>query len=161
MTQGTAQNPNMPPLIDRPRRAWPPDGQFVDEIRIVTVPRLKESELSGDEWRISARIEFYRKGQLLGTRTWRDVETAARFLDWSMTHLREDGEVAKVNTDDLCDQEGCAEKAAVTYRLKKRYCRDGHPSEPFGTELRRFCERHKYRGDSALDDNDDNYEVVQ
>lgn len=41
------------------------DDEWIDEVRIVTVPRWKESELSGDEWRFSTRIELYRKGHLL------------------------------------------------------------------------------------------------
>lgn len=145
----------------RIHRAGRPDGQFIDEVRIVTVPRFKESELSGDEWRISARIEFYRKGQLIGQKSSRDVETAARFLDWYMVNFREDGKVADAKIDDLCDQEGCAEQATVTYRLKARYCREGHKTELFGTEVRRFCERHKSRGDCALEDSDANYEIFQ
>jgi hypothetical protein len=45
------------------RRALRPDAQAFDEVRIVTVPRYKISGLSGDEWRISSHIEFYRKGR--------------------------------------------------------------------------------------------------
>ena len=114
-TTGVAANPDAPPYVAKPWRAGRPDGQFIDEIKIVTVPRFKESELSGDEWRISAKIEFYRKGQLIGEKFARDVETAARFLDWFITNFREDGKIADAKIDDLCDQEGCAEPAIVTY----------------------------------------------
>lgn len=48
---------------DKARRALRPDAQACDEIRIYTVPRYKTSGLSGDEWRISAVTEFYRKGR--------------------------------------------------------------------------------------------------
>ena len=159
-TEAKSDGPSIP-YVPRPSRAGRPDGQFIDEIRIVTVPRWKESELSGDEWRISARVEFYRKGQLLGERSSRDVETAARFLDWYVTHFREDGEITEAKIDDLCDQEGCSAPATVTYRLKKRYCNQGHASEPYGIEFRRFCERHRMRGDCGLEDSDTNYEPFQ
>gem|GEM_PF-6705725 len=43
------------------RYALRPDAQAFDEIRIVTVPRYKTSGLSGDEWRISAMIQFFAK----------------------------------------------------------------------------------------------------
>jgi hypothetical protein len=33
--------------------------QNVDEVRIATIPRYKTSDISGDEWRISAKIEFF------------------------------------------------------------------------------------------------------
>ena len=52
-------------LFDKPSRALKPDAQAFDEVRIVTVPRYKRSDLSGDEWRISAEIQFYRNGVLI------------------------------------------------------------------------------------------------
>lgn len=41
--------------IEEPKfsRTCGPDYSMVDEVVIRTVPRYKESELSGDEWRIS------------------------------------------------------------------------------------------------------------
>lgn len=48
-------------------RAYRPDAQAFDEIRIFTVPSYKTSGLSGDEWRISATVEFYRNGILRHT----------------------------------------------------------------------------------------------
>lgn len=44
-----------------------PDAQAFDEVRIVTVPRYKQSGLSGDEWRISAAIRLYRKDGGVGS----------------------------------------------------------------------------------------------
>lgn len=148
------------------RRAERPDSQFVDEIRIVTVPRWKESELSGDEWRISAHIDFYRKGQVVGSRGARDVETAARFVDWYLTSGREEGKIDTPNNlGEFCDQEGCHDRWTVRYRLKERYGRDGKVIERGKwmdgvTEFRAFCDKHKNRGDCGLDDADCNYELM-
>jgi len=47
------------------RRALRPDAQAFDEVRITTVPRYKMSGLSGDEWRISGKIQLLRKGRVV------------------------------------------------------------------------------------------------
>lgn len=147
------------------RRADRPDGQFVDEIRIVTVPRWKESELSGDEWRISARVDFYRKGQVVGSRGTRDIETAARFVDWFLSEGRETGKIDTPNNlGEFCDQEGCCEPWTTKLRLKQRYDRYGKVKDQKWmkdvVEYRAFCDRHKMRGDCGLDDADANYEPM-
>lgn len=155
---------------DRPQREFAPkpwhavlpDRQSFDEIHIVTVPRWKESELSGSEWRISAKIIMKRKGHVIAERSFGTVENAARFLDWAMTEEHDSGrcDLSYSAYDELCDQEGCAEPATVMYRLKARYCREGHRSDPMPQrEYRQFCERHKQRGDGGLDDGDANYEA--
>lgn len=149
------------------RRAGMPDSQFVDEIRIVTVPRWKESELSGDEWRISARIDFYRKGIVVGSKGARDVETAARFVDWFLVSGLESGKIDVPNTlGDCCDQEGCCKPWTTRLRIKERFDRDGKvkatPKWMEGvTEYRAFCDEHKVRGDCGLDDADRNYEPME
>lgn len=141
-------------------RALRPDAQAFDEVRIVTVPRYKESEMSGDEWRISARVEFYRKGQLKHiSEPWRDVQTACNFLGYLYATACDDGHAWYAGEGGLCDQEGCSNAATVTYRLKKRYCREGHPTEARG-EFRCFCDRHDRRGDCGLEDSDSNYEKL-
>lgn len=147
-------------------RADRPDSQFVDEIRIVTVPRWKESELSGDEWRISARIDFYRKGVVVGSKGARDVGMAARFVDWFLVSGRENGEIDTPNTlGDCCDQEGCCKPWTTRLALKKRYGTDGKVIERKWmegvTEYRAFCDQHKMRGDCGLDDADANYEPME
>lgn len=148
------------------RRAERPDSQFVDEVRIVTVPRWKESELSGDEWRISARIDFYRKGVVVGSKGARDVAMAARFVDWFMVSGRENGEIDVPNTlGDYCDQEGCCKPWTTRLRLKQRYDRDGKVKEPSRwmqdvVEYRAFCDEHKVRGDCGIEDADSNYEAM-
>lgn len=137
-----------------------PDAQAFDEIRIVTVPRYKESELSGDEWRIHAEAQFYRKGQLIFTEGCRNTATAAGLLyAWYMKAC-DDGKGYFAGDGLTCDQEGCCAPATIRYRRLWAYCRDGHKSEPSEVSLyRHFCERHKERGDCGFDDADANYVV--
>ena len=52
------------------------DDEWIDEIRIVTVPRFKESELSGDEWRTSVRMQILRKGIVLRERRYGKIADA-------------------------------------------------------------------------------------
>lgn len=146
---------------DKPWRALRPDAQAFDEIRITTVPRYKTSGLSGDEWRISAKIEFMRNGRVMAEDGARDVESAAKFLAWKLAMACDDGKAYFAGEGEFCDQEGCAEKATVTYRLKKTYCREGHPSEPSRPTTRQFCNLHRTRGDCGLEDSDANYEPVE
>ncbi len=147
-------------------RALRPDAQLFDEIRIVTVPRFKTSGLSGDEWRISARIDFYRKGTLVHQTATRNVEAACNQLGWLHASAGDHGGMF-AGIGDTCDQEGCNEAATVVLRLKERYCVGGGncgqripPYEGKQPEARAFCERHSQRGDSDLEDNDANYERV-
>lgn len=158
---------NIEANIETAYRASRPDSQFIDEIRIVTVPRWKESELSGDEWRISARIDFYRKGVVLGSKEVSNVATAARFLDWYLVNRRGNVDIDKPNTlDDCCDQEGCCKPWTTKLRLKQRYGQDGHILPPSHLnketiEYRAFCDLHKKRGNCGLDDADLNYEPLE
>ena len=135
-----------------------PDAQAFDEIRITTVPRFKESELSGDEWRISAKVELLRKGRVAFDRSFRSIETACAFLPAVHAEAIDSGRAMFAGEGEFCDQEGCAEQATVTYRKRADYCRDGHKTEPHNIKIRRFCDRHKHRGDCELDDADQNYE---
>ena len=151
-------------LGDKERRALKPDAQAFDEIRITTVPRYKTSGLSGDEWRISAKIEFFRKGNMVHEFSCRNVETACGFLMAEYYRAMDDGKAFFAGENDYCDQEGCSDKATVTYRVKKEFSRD-NPHEwnkPIaGITVRKFCARHSRRGDCAFDDADENYELIE
>lgn len=138
-----------------------PDAQGFDEVRIVTVPRWKESELSGDEWRISASIQLYRKGILIHERGVRNVEMGCVFAAATYYEAQDDGKAYFAGNGILCDQEGCSAGATVRYKVRLNYCRDGHPSEPTRPTYRHFCERHKTRGDCGLEDSDRNYVTVE
>lgn len=147
-----------PKLGTRVHRALKPDAQGFDEVRIITVPRFKESGLSGDEWRISASIQVFRKGNMVHEAGYRDVETAAKYLPALLGQLNDDGKAYYAGEGDICDQEGCSAPATVTLQKKADYCRSGHKSEiTIGVSVRKFCERHKRRGDCGMDDADDNY----
>jgi hypothetical protein len=143
---------------DKPWRALRPDAQAFDEVRIVTVPRYKQSGLSGDEWRISATIQLWRKGKMIADRSFRDVETACNYASAVYHDACDNGLAYFGGEGDTCDQEGCAELATVTYQLKAQYCREGHRTEPHRITIRKFCDRHKTRGDCGFDDADENYE---
>jgi hypothetical protein len=143
------------------RRDQKPDAQGFDEIRLVTIPRYKESELSGDEWRISIKAEFYRKGKLIheiGCGS--NMNHATALLYWHYCRALDDGKGYFVGEDDICDQEGCSDPATVTYQKKKRWCSQCGESQEIedAIVIRKFCGRHKERGDCGLDDADDNYE---
>ncbi len=153
----------MSPLGSSVNRALRPDAQAFDEVRILTVPRYKTSGMSGDEWRISASIQFLHKGRIVHEASVRNVETACGFLMAEYYHALDEGKGYFAGEEDLCDQEGCREKATVTYRIKKEFSRD-NPHE-WNRELnevriRMFCARHSRRGDCAFDDADENYEIL-
>lgn len=143
-------------------KASRPDGQRYDEVKIYTVPRYKESGLSGDEWRISANAELWYKGNLVKTMHFGDVETAIRYLDGALVYWRENGEYTPPPDDSfLCDQESCQNIADVKYKRLKGYTDRGDPETLYDFNLYRvFCNHHKTRGDCALDDGDHNYEQV-
>jgi hypothetical protein len=139
------------------------DQQCVDEVRITTVTRKKESELSGDEWRFSASVEMFYKGHLLHNRFFSNVEEAAIHLP---IIIRSDTYDVTPNVSDLCQQEGCKKESTHTYRIKKKVCVDGCGCETYPYELmgkpfvRKFCTNHKKRGNCALEDADKNYELL-
>lgn len=135
-----------------------PDAQAFDEVRIITIPRYKTSGLSGDEWRISARMQFLRKGVVHHEVSVGSVETACGMAYAEYVKAVDDGKAYFAGDGKVCDQEGCVDLATVWYRLKRRFCNEGHGSEPIGMTIRSFCERHKKRGDCGLDDADRNYE---
>jgi len=144
-------------LGDKWSRAYRPDAQAFDEVRIITVPRYKQSGMSGDEWRISATMQFMRNGIVGHEVSFRDVEACLKFASAEHAKACDNGKAYFAGEEGYCDQEGCHEKPTVFYELKKRYCREGHESEPIGVEVRAFCDKHSKRGDCRLDDADVKY----
>lgn len=137
-----------------------PDAQAFDEVRITTVPRWKESELSGCEWRISAKIEYLRNGVVKHEAYAGDTKTACGLAYYHYVNAMDNAKGYFASADDFCDQEGCKEKATVVYQLKETYCNRGHKNEKFTPQHRQFCERHKHRGDQSFEDSDSNYVEV-
>lgn len=158
-------------MADKISYAIRPDAQPFDEIRIRIVPRFKESELSGSEWRISTAMEFYRKGELKFTSSCGGkIEYGAGMVYARLMEAQDRGDGYYASDGIHCDQEGCSEKAKYLMRLKKRFCvgggNCGQEKKNYGTsdrtsDHRVFCQEHKNRGDQDLEDNDDNYELIK
>lgn len=148
------------------QNALKPDAQGFDEVRIITVPRYKNSGLSGSEWRISAKIQLVRKGKVIKEISMGNVEHAVNGLGFILMQANDEGLAYFGGGEDgKCDQEGCSSKATIFYRVKKEYCKDhphDHPAKALKDEIRirQFCEEHKTRGDCAFDDADANYEFI-
>jgi hypothetical protein len=143
-------------------KATRPDGQRYDKVDFYTVPRWKESDLSGDEYRISANADLYYKGNLVKRMSFLNIDTAIRYLDGAIVYWNENGETTPpVDDSYLCDQEGCANIADIKYKRLQGYTSHGEPENLYDWNLYRvFCNQHKSRGDCALDDSDNNYEQV-
>ena len=141
------------------------DDEGVDQIVIDMVPRFKTSGLSGDEWRVSARVRFFRNGEVVHEDHRTKLNYAVTLLPGMLLALPEQVDVPLFRPDpEVCFQPGCSEPAISTYLLKKDYCvgggNCGQETKMHWPEYRRFCERHLRRGDCSLDDADENYEVL-
>jgi hypothetical protein len=144
------------------------DAEGVDEIRMKVVPRFKTSGLSGDEWRVSTLVEFFRKGVKVYERSFHRLSDAAKFLPWILHVEMIEGVDAPIEglfraEAEECHQPGCAETSVNLYRLKEVYSPQGEgPLPKHGKfEYRRsFCAKHSHRGDCGLEDADENYELI-
>ena len=140
------------------------DAKAFDEIRIITVPRYKTSGLSGDEWRISAKVQLLRKGTVCYETSFSNVKYACAFLAYTYETAISEGKAFFAGDGILCDQEGCLNHKTITYQLVNKYCSDGHAHDIQEWQrplLRHFCGEHKIRGDSSLEDCDRNYVEVK
>jgi len=137
------------------------DDDYVDEVRIRTVERYKTSGLSGDEWRFSAVIQFFRKGQLLHERGLGDIKAALAYAPWALATAYEGDGWDYAKDENLCFQPGCTETAVSEYQLVDRFDHDGNKSQnKHSTYYRKFCQKHLTRGDCALEDADSNYILI-
>lgn len=148
-------------LGEKESRALKPDAQGIDKIIIETVPRWKDSYMSGSEWRISAVTKFYRKGELIHESYSGNVKYASILCGAELIRLQDDGKGYFAGEKNICDQEGCAEKATIVAKKKFDWCRDGHKSEKPSNQYRLFCDKHSTRGDCGLDDADSNYDKIK
>jgi len=144
------------------------DDEWIEEIHLRTVPRLKESELSGDEWRTSAVVEFSRKGRVVKTESYHDLRTALAYIakyagGMYPGSLGIIGPVTTELVENYCMQPGCSEPWTTEYLMSAEGCSHcGNRREiKFTEHHRRFCDAHKYRGNSDLDDMDDLYSPVE
>lgn len=129
-----------------------------DSVQVEQVPRWKESELSGDEWRFSWKATAYRKGQIV-----KGVE--GRTLIEVLTAITAEATNSFVPIDSTwCMQPTCAMPATSLFRLKKQYDPQGHELvRGVGGDraVRCFCLDHEHRGDCGMEDADANYELVE
>jgi len=141
------------------------DDRWVDEIRITTAPRWKESELSGDEWRFSYAATLYRKGVAVGTcfggsmsqiLARLTVAAVDGFCPANQPWPKEQTPGHSYGDGYLCDQPGCPDRA-VWRGVMYREWDNGNEVDSALTRYRVFCDRHKQRGDCDLEDADDNY----
>lgn len=147
------------------------DDEIIDRITIEVVPRYKTSGLSGDEWRVSAVIKLWRKGEVMVESHHGKIADAVSYLPWLLRTWTEGGEdeverrwIERIRKDEkTCHQPGCSEPATVVYSIKQRFSREGYEENPenrYGDARRAFCARHSTRGDCGLEDADRNYAVV-
>lgn len=141
------------------------DDEWYDEVKIDVVPRYKTSGMSGDEWRVSARIRIYRKGVLLKERYLSKMDYAVDFLKATIHEMSDEGfDGDHAQFERLCFQPSCKEPGVVEYRLIDEFYPsygDKMPKREWRSDVRRrFCEKHALRGDCGLEDADRNYVLV-
>lgn len=139
------------------------DDEYFDEITIRTVPRWKTSGMSGDEWRVSARVTVKRKGHTIFETSFNKIQSAAAMLPGLLLTLFESDNVTRLSDsveNALCFQPGCDKPAVSVYRLKADYCPRGQQHELHSETRLAFCQTHLERGDCGLKDSDANYDVV-
>ncbi len=154
-----------------------PDHELVDKVEMKIVPRFKQSGMSGDEWRTSGFTRLFHKGILLYERSYLTLADAAKHLPWLVTVVGEellfsDDEELNKRHDVLvdskgkkCMQAGCSNDATHVFQIKELFTKRGQKLDASENErfvsLRAFCEEHAVRGDCDLEDNDDNYLLVE
>lgn len=139
------------------------DRHYFDEIHIRTIPRFKESELSGDEWRVSARIELMKKGETVFDTSFSNIDYCARWLPFGLVS---DAWFADSMTREIgkhyCDQPGCNETAISILRIITHYNAQGELASYQPDYMhRKFCHNHLQRGNADMEDRDSNYEWVE
>lgn len=125
-----------------------------DSVELTQVPRWKESELSGDEYRWNNRATVYRKGQVVGVEMDITMFGALIKLLPVLDQLRNWGYLGV----DECAQPGCTDEPDVLLRLKEHWDVTGQLKAVEMSHVRPFCNAHLHRGDCSMDDSDNNYE---
>lgn len=142
------------------------DWEAFDRIELEVVPRYKTSGMSGDEWRTSVLVRFYFKGEVVHERSYSAMKYALMMLghEWVTKQEPIPSEVIEIEKT-RCDQAGCSAEAVAKYVLKKEYSARGELLDSTGLpswkHYRQFCQKHCERGDCGMEDQDDNYEVLE
>jgi hypothetical protein len=157
------------------------DDEIFDHVELTSIERWKESELSGDEWRFTYQAQFYSHGVLMTTKNGGSVKDCATSAAHWFNHPRKEIEEPettdkwkelRAKIEERCAQPRCPEYWVVLYHPIKRYTQRGISdgmhwdarTDKSGLNwlaVRGFCEKHRHRGDCDLEDNDDNYEVIE
>ncbi len=142
-----------------------PDSEVFDRIELVVATRLKQSDLSGDEWRSGIITRFWFKGKVVAEYPALRMDRAILFLGHRYL-MREDAITDEYlqHEEQCCDQVGCSNTRNLRLvRIVKEYSADG---QALGSELesefslksyRKFCPEHAKRGNASREDNDKNY----
>lgn len=136
-----------------------PEDEGVDDVRLELVPRWKESELSGDEWRYSVVVRFFRKGVEVKVDSFGSFQDAILGLG-AMWQTRHEGSPVALwgLTAQSCAQFGCDREAVEVFGLKEQFSDRGEGPLPDATPAyRAFCLRHRTRGDCDREDCDTNH----
>lgn len=153
------------------------DDRYIDAIEVETVPRFKESEISGDEWRTSVVVRYKRNGVVVGEESYGDITAAVAHMarhatgfapvDFSRLTSKQTRRLTSKQThrldEDYCFQPGCSEPWTVEYEKVREGCSQcgnvGETSQYHEIRVR-FCETHETRGDASHDDADRNYRKI-
>ena len=141
------------------------DFESFDEIRLYVVPRFKQSELSGDEWRQHVQIDFMFKGEKVAEASYSRMQDAIGFLysDWIKFQEPIPKRIIEIEHAGKCDQPSCREDAIARFWIGRLFGRQGETLDPaeavpaWSKSYRQFCAFHAGRGDSDREDNDENY----
>lgn len=150
-----------------------PGHRYFDEARVRVVERLKDSEISGSEWRFSCVVELLRKGEVRASlQLGSDMTIAATMMQWGLQVGPGELDMDRWHVEDLCREDelccqpGCAEYGDHVYVLKEvwnstctRSWRNSARAIAGAVLARRFCKAHSDRGDGGLDDAMANYYV--
>lgn len=145
------------------KRAVRPDAQAFDAISIQTEPVFKQSRFTGNEWKTRVTVCFARNNVQKYKAVYPTIEEAVQSLAYEWTKAKR-SEARYVSEDDFCDQEGCSKQATVYFKIKQKFCSDGHATNPYEHDatpiVRQFCAEHQDRGNYQHDDCNNNYEPL-
>jgi len=154
-----------------------PEDDGVIDMTMERIPRWKESELSGDEWRYTMVATIMMKD-------WEDGGSISEFIhgkDFAQMALRVAQRldelmsygnqltvpyaVDKPSDIRVCFQPACIRSPVNVFSIRQHYTGfpyQGHKMDDNygGPSVRAFCKQHSHRGDCDLEDNDDNYELI-
>ena len=137
-----------------------PNWEQYDEISMKVVPRFKQSELSGDEWRTSILIEFFHKCTRVKVESARNMHIASMLLGSMLLNDFDNSMESILPIESThCDQPGCNKLDNSRFTIGKLVDNEGQwldMSEQHGTYYQQFCTTHSTRGDSDREDCDGN-----